>query len=98
MPLLRCPALPVRSVPCPPRSPSFRWPSRNCRSTAIGRRTDRSCAPRLKLSADRFHDSDGGANAAFDVEIGIIQDMRVGGRLQGGRRAIFVPLIALKDV
>src|SRR3977135_974082 len=96
MPLPRCPAPPVPCAPCPARSPSFRWPNRNCRSTAIGRRTDRSS--RLNFSADGFDDSDGGADAAFDIEIGIIQDMRVGGRLQGGRGAVFVPLIALEDI
>src|SRR5258707_11629693 len=96
MPLPRCLALPAPHAPCLPRSPSFRWPSRNCRSTVTGRRTDRTA--RLKFSADRLDDRNGGANAAFDIEIGIIQDMRVGGRLQRGRRAIFVPLVALEDI
>src|SRR3954464_4618627 len=98
MPLPRCPAPPVRCAPRRPRSPLFRWPSRNCRSTVIGRRTDQRVAPRLAPGADSFHDRDGGADAAFDIEIGIIQDMRVGGRLQGGRGAVFVPLIALENI
>jgi hypothetical protein len=48
--------------------------------------------------ADGLDDGDGGADAAFDVEIGIIQGVGVGGRLQRRGSAIPVALVAFEDI
>src|SRR5256885_15245072 len=100
MPLPRCPAPPVPCAPCLPFPARllFSWRNRNCRSTAIGRRTDPAVTSRLKRGADSLDDRDGRANAGFDVEIGIIQNVSFGGRLQGGRRAIPVTLVAPENI
>ena len=57
------------------------------------RATDGPSAP----GADGVDDGNGGANATFDVEIGIIQDVGVRGRLQRRGGAIAVAFVALED-
>ena len=83
MPLPRSPAAGSEAHHrCRPARSSA-WPTRNCRSTVTGRKTDRDLVRASSGRPNSLHDGDGGGNAGFDIEIRIVQDMRVGAAFRG---------------